>query len=80
MADKKKRRGQDEEPEAVDNAAPVTPDLDDDDLDREPERKCLHDDHDGVRQIRNRGSDSLGEQDPSEQLHARVTSEWAASA
>ncbi len=41
MADKKKRRGQDEEPEAVDNAAPVTPDLDDDDLDREP--TVIHD-------------------------------------
>ena len=42
MADKKKRREQDEEPEAVDNAAPVTPDLhDDDDLDREP--TVIHD-------------------------------------
>ena len=41
MADKKKRRGQDEEPEAVDNAAPVTPDLDEDDLDREP--TVIHD-------------------------------------
>jgi molecular chaperone GrpE len=46
MADKKKRRGQDEEPEAVDNAAPVTPDPDrgdpsDDDFDREP--SVIHD-------------------------------------
>ena len=42
MADKKKRRGQDEEPEAVDNAAPVTPDLEDDD-DREHTPTVIHD-------------------------------------
>ena len=41
MADKKKRRGQDEEPEAVDTTAPVSPDLDDDDLEREP--TVIHD-------------------------------------
>jgi molecular chaperone GrpE len=41
MADKKKRRGQDEEPEAVDQTAPGAPDLDDDDAEREP--TVIHD-------------------------------------